>query len=56
MTRNEKAIYWQRHVADYLASGLSGRAYAKRVGVSVSGLSSGSVRGVPRNRHSYVSV
>ncbi len=39
MTRNEKAIYWRRHVADCLASGLSGRAYAKRAGVSVSGLS-----------------
>ena len=39
MTRNEKAIYWRRHVADYRASGLSGRAYAKRVGVFVSGLS-----------------
>ena len=39
MTRNEKAIYWRRHVADCLASGLSSRAYAKRAGVSVSGLS-----------------
>jgi hypothetical protein len=39
MTRNEKAIYWRRHVADYRASGLSGHAYAKRVGVFVSGLS-----------------
>lgn len=38
MTKNEKATYWQRHVADCQASGLSGRAYAKRVGISVSGL------------------
>ena len=37
MTRNEKAIYWRRHVADYRASCLSGHAYAKRVGIFVSG-------------------
>ena len=39
MTKNEKARYWRRHVADCEASGLSGRAYAKRAGISVSGLS-----------------
>ena len=39
MTKNEKAIYWRRHVADCQASGLSGRAYAQRAGISVSGLS-----------------
>ena len=39
MTKNEKAHYWRRHVADCEASGLSGRAYAKRAGISVSGLS-----------------
>ena len=39
MTKNEKALYWRRHVAECQASGLSGRAYAKRAGISVSGLS-----------------
>ena len=39
MTKNEKALYWRRHVADCQASGLSGRAYAQRAGISVSGLS-----------------
>ena len=39
MTKNEKAVYWRRHVAECQASGLSGRAYAKRAGISVSGLS-----------------
>ena len=38
MTKNEKATYWRRHVAECQASGLSGRAYAKRAGISVSGL------------------
>lgn len=39
MTRDEKAMLWRRHVADCQASGLSGRAYAQRAGISVSGLS-----------------
>ena len=39
MTKNEKALYWQRHIAECQASGLSGRAYARRAGISVSGLS-----------------
>ena len=39
MTKNEKAHYWRRHVAECHTSGLSGRAYAKRAGISVSGLS-----------------
>ena len=39
MTKNEKALYWRRQVADCQASGLSGRAYARRAGISVSGLS-----------------
>ncbi len=39
MTKNEKVMFWRRHVADCQASGLSGRAYAKRAGISVSDLS-----------------
>lgn len=38
MTRSEKAMVWRRHVAEFQASGLSGRAYAKRAGITVSGL------------------
>ena len=39
MTKNEKTLYWRRQVADCQASGLSGRAYARRASISVSGLS-----------------
>jgi len=39
MTKNENAMSWRRHVADCQVSGPSSRAYAKRAGLTVSGLS-----------------
>jgi hypothetical protein len=38
VTRAEKTAYWRPHIEGLRQSGLSMRAYAKRAGVTVSGL------------------